>query len=565
MEFFFDDTKFTALFADLLRPMTEEERALLKESIQEDGIKTPILIDETNGIIDGINRLSIAAELDLHPIEVPIKVMAGLSMEEKRRVALSLNTARRHLTREEVKEARERRIHRVAELRAEGKSLRAIAEEVGVSHPQVIKDLKESDSIGNQLPITPPSRITTSDGRTYPAKRERPAPVPTSDDPPPLPETEALEYPDQDDDTEPSQFEDDIADDDEPDTRAPICEGCGEPDVYCHCGDQADELIDGSKFTYDVSLGKWVPRAEAIEAPPSEEVRQLRSERTAQREAARLASLERRAAEAPVSAEWEIRLGDCVEGLNHFCHERREAGTVRLVFADPPFNIGWDYGDGAQADSLEGDRFVAWCGLWMDLARDTLTADGSFWLLIGDEFAAELKVAAEGVGFHLRQWLIWYEAFGVNCSGKFNRTHRHLFHFVVDPENFVFNANAPEIRRPSDRQEKYNDPRASAEGKLWDSVWGIKPAIPRVCGTHAEAVPGSPAPQLPLALLRPIIACASEPADLVLDPFCGNATTGVAALQLGRRFLGFEKRQPIFDLATLRLKATVADLARKEI
>jgi hypothetical protein len=45
-----------------------------------------------------------------------------------------------------------------------------------------------------------------------------------SDDPPPLPESEALEYPDpEEDDTEPSQFEDDLADDDEPDTRAPVC------------------------------------------------------------------------------------------------------------------------------------------------------------------------------------------------------------------------------------------------------------------------------------------------------------------------------------------------------
>ena len=69
--------------------------------------------------------------------------------------------------------------------------------------------------------------------------------------------------------------------------------------------------------------------------------------------------------------------------------------------------------------------------------------------------------------------------------------------------------------------------------------------------------------QLPLALLRPIIACASEPGDLILDPFCGNATTGVAALQAGRRFLGFEKREPIHHLATLRMKATVADLAQK--
>lgn len=534
MEILFDDATFTAQFADLLRPMTGEERAYLRESILEDGIKTPILIDEANGIIDGINRLSLAVELDLHPIEVPFKVMAGLSAEEKRRIALSLNTARRHLTGEEIRQARsnaEKRTAVEAALDAHPeKSDRAIAVEVGVHH-STVNDARKRLSVSDSEPSTRTGR----DGRTINVagigKKPTPTPAPVSDDPPALPEPANL-----DDDNDDGEGDDDQA-------------------------EEADDLIDGSKFTYSVSRGAWVARdevPEAPEVPPSAEVRQTREERAAQREAARLESLERRAAEAPESADWEIRLGDCIEGMAAI-----EAGSVRLAFADSPYNVGWDYGDGVQSDSLDPRAFVRWCGEWQAAIRRVLSYDGSFWMLIGDEFAAELKITAEAAGFRLRQWLIWYESFGVNCQSKFNRTHRHLFHFTVDPEEFVFNADAPEIRRPSDRQAKYDDPRAAEGGKLWDSVWGINPAIPRVCGTHAEAIPGSPAPQLPLALLRPIIACASEPGDLILDPFCGNATTGVAALQAGRRFLGFERREPIRHLATLRMKATVADLARK--
>ena len=554
MEILFDDTTFTALFADLLRPMSSEERAYLRESILEDGIKTPILIDETNGIIDGINRLSVAVELDLHPIEVPFKVMAGLSPDEKRRIALSLNTARRHLTGEEIRQARtnvEKRTAVEAALEAHpGKSDRAIAAEVGVSHTFVSKVREELSGNGCQMPET---RTVTRGEQTYIQNtanigKPKDHPAPVSDDPPALPEPaeqtpaqkewdKAIEWAD-------SLTEDDEQSDDDSDDN------------------QAEDLIDGSKFTYSVSQNAWVPRDEVLEAPevpPSAEVRQTREERTAQREAARLESLERKAAEAPVSAAWEIRLGDCIEGM-----AQAEPGSVRLAFADSPYNVSWDYGDGKAADSLDSRDFVRWCSEWQSAIRRLLTNDGSFWMLIGDEFAAELKIAAESAGFHLRQWLIWYESFGVNCQSKFNRTHRHLLHFVMDESDYVFRAGAPEIRRPSDRQEKYGDPRAAEGGKLWDSVWGINPAIPRVCGTHAEAIPGSPAPQLPLALLRPIIACASEPGDLILDPFCGNATTGVAALQAGRRFLGFEKREPIHHLATLRMKATVADLARKE-
>jgi DNA modification methylase len=287
---------------------------------------------------------------------------------------------------------------------------------------------------------------------------------------------------------------------------------------------------------------------------------QVNRERGAQqREQSRREDLERRAAgvtEIPTDI-WDVRLGDCAPGLAGL------DGVARLVFADPPYNIGWNYGDGIQSDLLSGHAFLTWCRDWLCQIPDVLTADGSFWLLISDEYAAEIKIAVEDTGLYLRQWLIWYESFGANCSSKFNRTHRHLLHFVKDESDFVFHELEPAIRRPSDRQVKYADPRASAEGKLWDSVWGINPPIPRVCGTHLEAIPGSPAPQLPLALLNPIIACASDPGDLVVDPFVGNATTGVAAINLGRRFIGFEKREPIHQLAMLRMKAAWSEHNQK--
>jgi hypothetical protein len=59
-------------------------------------------------------------------------------------------------------------------------------------------------------------------------------------------------------------------------------------------------------------------------------------------------------------------------------------------------------------------------------------------------------------------------------------------------------------------------------------------------GNHAERLPDFPT-QLPLDLLRAVVGCASEPGDLVLDPFSGSGTTGVAAIGLGRRYVGIEK------------------------
>jgi hypothetical protein len=91
----------------------------------------------------------------------------------------------------------------------------------------------------------------------------------------------------------------------------------------------------------------------------------------------------------------------------------------------------------------------------------------------------------EDAGLHRRQTIIWYETFGVNCTHMFNSCTRPLLWMVKHPKRFVFNADAPQIRRPSDRLTKYNDRRACPRGKLLDDVW----TIPRVCGTFRERLP----------------------------------------------------------------------------
>jgi site-specific DNA-methyltransferase (adenine-specific) len=243
---------------------------------------------------------------------------------------------------------------------------------------------------------------------------------------------------------------------------------------------------------------------------------------------------------------WEVKQGDCLEGL-----ESIEEGSVRLIFADPPYNIGIEYGDHYD-DSRPADQYEAWCGEWLAAAFRALTDDGSLWLLVNHEWARNLCSHAEDIGFHLRQWLTWYESFGVNTTRMFNRCSRPLLWLTKDSSRFVFNPDA--VSRESDRQAKYGDSRANPDGKLWDDVWGINPPIPRLVGTAEERMPGFPT-QLPLALLRPIVGCASHEGDLVIDPFSGSGTTGAACIELDRRFIGFELSEEFADLSRLRLTA----------
>lgn len=282
--------------------------------------------------------------------------------------------------------------------------------------------------------------------------------------------------------------------------------------------------------------------AQDVDRLTSTAVRRLGSQKRA------LQQMERRAEAGSRGAPtgWRVIHGDCLDVLPGLA--RNEA---RLVFADPPYNLGLDYGAGTD-DALPDADYLAWCERWLAACRDLLAPDGSMWVLISDEYAAEYGVALKRLGLTVRNWVKWYETFGVNCAGKFNRTSRHLFYCVKHPRRFVFRADA--VRRPSDRQSKYDDARANPDGKVWDDVW----QIPRLTGTCAERIPEFPT-QLPLALLRPVIGCASEPGDLVLDPFSSSATTGVAAVEAGRRYVGVEKNARFVELSTLRLKGVRRD------
>jgi DNA modification methylase len=239
--------------------------------------------------------------------------------------------------------------------------------------------------------------------------------------------------------------------------------------------------------------------------------------------------------------QWNIVLGDCLKEL-------RKLKKARAIICDPPYNIGVDYGDEGVDDNLDADEYLRWCKQWIDLCTGVLTDDGSMWVIINDEWADELALLLTDAGLHRRAWIKWYETFGVNCTNNFSRCSRHILYYVADPKRFVFNAESQYIRRPSDRQTKYGDQRADPAGKLWDDVW----QIPRLVDNAAERIPDFPT-QIPLAITRAIVACATEPGDLVVDPMCGSGSTGHAALELHRRFTGIEIGERFLELATVRL------------
>ena len=246
----------------------------------------------------------------------------------------------------------------------------------------------------------------------------------------------------------------------------------------------------------------------------------------------------------PLQLLGKIHQGDCIEQMKQL-----PDNCVHLAFADPPFNIGYEYDQ--YDDRLDTEKYLEWSSGWMSQVHRVLAKNGTFWLAIGDEYAAELKIAAQKLGFHCRSWVSWYYTFGVHCTMKFTRSHAHLFQFVRDPDNFTFNVSA--IKVPSARQLVYNDARAASGGRMPDDTFILRPQdcvdgllpdedtwyFPRVAGTFKERA-GFHGCQMPEQLLGRIIKACSNEDDIVMDPFSGSATTLAVAKKLNRRFLGFE-------------------------
>jgi len=207
-------------------------------------------------------------------------------------------------------------------------------------------------------------------------------------------------------------------------------------------------------------------------------------------------------------------------------------GCVDLAFADPPYNIGYIY-DNYRDDRPDAD-YVSWCRSWMAQIHRLLTPTGSFYLAIGDDFAADLRIVGRELGYGLRNWIIWSYTFGQNSRSKFGRAHTHILYFVKDPKNQTFNDHL--LRYPSARHTEYQDLRASPQGRVPDDVWD---EFPRVCGTFRER-DGYHGCQLPEGLLTRIILASSREGEVVLDPFVGSGTTAAVAKRLGRRYLGID-------------------------
>jgi site-specific DNA-methyltransferase (adenine-specific) len=240
--------------------------------------------------------------------------------------------------------------------------------------------------------------------------------------------------------------------------------------------------------------------------------------------------------------------------------------SADLVFADPPYNLGRERWDilGSEADYLD------WSRRWIADAARILRPTGSLYICGFSEVLADVKTVA-APHFAGCRWLVWYYRNKANLGRDWGRSHESVLHlrrpaFVLDVDAARVPYNAHTLRYPAHPQARTS--RYGRKPYVWEpNPLGAKPRdvleVPTLTnGMREKTVHPT---QKPLELVRRLVAAATRPGQLVVDPFAGSGTTFVACEALGRRWLGCEVdpafQRVIIDRLARPLTAAAADRA----
>jgi modification methylase len=235
------------------------------------------------------------------------------------------------------------------------------------------------------------------------------------------------------------------------------------------------------------------------------------------------------------------------------------AGSVDLIFADPPYNLqlrgDLKRPDDSRVDAVDDDwdqfaSFAAYDAFtrdWLAACRRVLKPAGTLWVIGSYHNIYRVGANLQDLGFWILNDVVWRKSNPMpNFRGRrFTNAHETLIWAAREAgaKGYTFN---------------YEALKAGNDDIQMRSDWTIP-----LC-TGEERLKGGDGKKLhptqkPQALLARVILASSRPDDLVLDPFCGTGTTGAVARHLGRRFLGFE-RDPAYAAAAERRIAAVQPL-----
>lgn len=256
---------------------------------------------------------------------------------------------------------------------------------------------------------------------------------------------------------------------------------------------------------------------------------------------------------------FKLFLGDCLEVL-----EAMPSESVDMVFADPPYNLsngGFSVHSGKRVSVNKGKWDVSksfeddydFHQKWIGACKRILKPNGTLWVSGTYHSIYQCGHALQSHGFHILNDIAWFKPnASPNLSCRFfTASHETLIWARKDKKaKHVFNYK--EIKNKS-----WPDDFFKNEGKQMRSVWHVpEEESVWVIGTpkKEEKKYGKHPTQKPVELLKRVILSSTNKGDLIVDPFTGSSTTGIAASILGRKFIGIDMDKQYLDLSAKRFK-----------
>jgi len=262
----------------------------------------------------------------------------------------------------------------------------------------------------------------------------------------------------------------------------------------------------------------------------------------------------------------ELIYGDAIATMKTF-----PDSSFDMIFADPPYKLsngGFTVHSGRQVSVDKGDWDVSegvdfdfkfhWS--WLQECRRLLKDSGTIWVSGTYHSIFQCGFALQSLGYRILNDVSWFKPNASPNLGRrmFTASHETLIWASKSPKSkHVFNYD--DMREGVFESDVFKRP-----GKQMRSVWSVPsesdvwtiPTTPR----REKQFPGHPT-QKPLALLERVIRASTLEGGLVLDPFVGSGTTGIAAVSLGRRFVGIDNNlEFLTDVAIPRLEARLAEM-----
>lgn len=221
---------------------------------------------------------------------------------------------------------------------------------------------------------------------------------------------------------------------------------------------------------------------------------------------------------------------DCIEVMNSLPPE-----STQLVFADPPFNLDKKYR--SYKDDLPFDKYMEWTEEWINAAMRILRNDGTLLIYNIPKLLTYTTPILNKIA-EFRHWITWNSG-GKPLGKTLQPAHYGILFYTKTRQNKFYDVRAPHkscrkcyaFLKDYGGKEHLRHPFGYQVSDVWDDIHRVRHASKRI-DRHPC--------QLPVHLIERAILMTTDPGDLLVDPFSGGGAGAVAAVRMGRNYVGVE-------------------------